>query len=134
MSEVFPRRGEIWLVNFNPARGSEQKGMRPALVIQNDIGNEVSPITIVAAISTSLKIYPINVKIKSLESGLDRNSTVKLNQILTIDKSRLIKKLGKLDTSKMNKVRSALILSLGLQWSSHCQRMIQVKCLRWPPR
>ncbi len=115
MSEVFPRRGEIWLVNFNPARGSEQKGMRPALVIQNDIGNEVSPITNVAAISTSLKIYPINVKIKSLESGLDRNSTVKLNQILTIDKSRLIKKLGKLDTSKMNKVRSALILSLGLQ-------------------
>jgi mRNA interferase MazF len=64
MSDVFPRRGEIWLVNFNPARGSEQKGMRPALIIQNDIGNEVSPITIVAASSTSIKIYPINVKNK----------------------------------------------------------------------
>lgn len=115
MSDVFPRRGEIWLVNFNPARGSEQKGMRPALVIQNDIGNEVSPITIVAAISTSIKIYPINVKIKSHESGLDRDSAVKLNQILTIDKSRLIKKLGELDPAKMNEVRSALILSLGLQ-------------------
>jgi len=115
MSDVFPRRGEIWLVNFNPARGSEQKGMRPALVIQNDIGNEVSPITIVAAISTSIKIYPVNVKIKSLKSGLDRDSVVKLNQILTIDKSRLIKKLGKLDPSKMNEIRSALILSLGLQ-------------------
>ena len=115
MSDVFPRRGEIWLVNFNPARGSEQKGIRPALVIQNDIGNEVSPITIVAAISTSIKIYPINVKIKSLASGLDRDSVVKLNQILTIDKNRLIKKLGELDPSKMNEVGSALILSLGLQ-------------------
>ncbi len=115
MPDVFPRRGEIWLVNFNPARGSEQKGIRPALVIQNDIGNKVSPITIVAAISKSIKIYPINVEIKSSESGLDKDSAVKLNQIRTIDKSRLIKKLGKLDPSKMGAVKSALVLSLGLK-------------------
>ena len=115
MSDVIPRRGEIWLVNFNPARGSEQKGIRPALVIQNDIGNEVSPITIVAAISTSTKIYPINVEIKSSESGLNKDSVVKLNQIRNIDKKRLIKKLGKLDPSKMDVVKSALVLSLGLQ-------------------
>ena len=115
MADVFPRRGEIWLVNFNPARGSEQKGMRPALVIQNDIGNEVSPITIVAAISASVKIYPINVKIVPTESDLNRDSVVKLNQIRTIDKTRLIKRLGKLSPSKMDAVRSALVLSLGLQ-------------------
>jgi len=119
MSDVFPRRGEIWLVNFNPARGSEQKGIRPALVIQNDIGNEVSPITIVAAISTSVKIYPINVKIKSSESGLDKDSVVKLNQIRTIDKGRLIRKLGKLNPSKMDAVKSALLLSLGLQRATY---------------
>ena len=115
MSDVFPRRGEIWLVNFNPVRGSEQKGIRPALIIQNDIGNEVSPITIVGDISTSIKIYPINVEIKSSESGLSKDSVVKLNQIRTIDKSRLIKRLGKLDPSRMDVVKSALILSLGLE-------------------
>jgi len=63
----FPRRGEVWLVNWNPARGSEQAGRRPALVIQNDIGNEKAPTTIVAAISSSVKIFPMNVKIDSTE-------------------------------------------------------------------
>lgn len=109
------RRGEIYWVDWNPGRGSEQVGIRPALVIQNDIGNKVSPITIVAAISKSIQIYPINVEIKSSESGLDKDSAVKLNQIRTIDKSRLIKKLGKLDPSKMGAVKSALVLSLGLK-------------------
>ena len=89
--------------------------MRPTLIIQNDIGNEVSPIIIVAAISTSMKIYPINVKIKSSESGLRKDSVVKLNQIRTIDKSRVIKKLGKLDTSSIDEIKSALILRLGLE-------------------
>ena len=113
--DVFPRRGDIWLVNFNPAQGSEQKGIRPALIIQNDIGNEVSPVTIVAAISSIAKTYPINVEIKPSESGLDRDSVVKLNQIRTIDKNRLIRRLGKLDSSRMKAVNSALMLSLGLQ-------------------
>ena len=114
MATIFPRRGEIWLVNFNPARGSEQKGVRSALIIQNDIGNEVSPITIIAAISTTIKIYPINVKIKSSESGLAKDSVIKLNQIRTIDKSRLIKRLGKLYPSTMDAVNSAILLSLGI--------------------
>jgi mRNA interferase MazF len=113
--DVFPRRGDIWLVNFNPAQGSEQKGIRPALIIQNDIGNEVSPVTIVAAISSVTKAYPINVEIKTLESGLEKDSVIKLNQIRTIDKKRLIRRLGSLDSSKMRAVNSALILSLGLQ-------------------
>lgn len=113
--DVFLRRGDIWLVNFNPAQGSEQKGIRPALIIQNDVGNEVSPVTIVAAISSVTKTYPINVEIKPSESGLEKDSVVKLNQIRTIDKKRLIKRLGKLDFSKMKAVNSALMLSLGLQ-------------------
>jgi len=113
--DVFLRRGDIWLVNFNPAQGSEQKGIRPALVIQNDVGNEVSPVTIVAAISTVTKTYPINVEIKPSESGLEKDSVIKLNQIRTIDKKRLIKRLWRLDSSKMKAVNSALMLSLGLQ-------------------
>jgi len=113
--DVFLRRGDIWLVNFNPAQGSEQRGIRPALIIQNDVGNEVSPVTIVAAISSVTKTYPINVEIKPSESGLEKDSVVKLNQIRTIDKKRLIKRLGKLDFSKMKAVNSALMLSLGLQ-------------------
>jgi mRNA interferase MazF len=113
--DVFPRRGETWLVNFNPAQGSEQRGIRPALVIQNDVGNEVSPVTIVAAISSVTKTYPINVAIKPSESGLEKDSVVKLNQIRTIDKKRLIRKLGRLDSAKMKAVNSALMLSLGLQ-------------------
>ena len=113
--DVFMRRGDIWLVNFNPAQGSEQRGIRPALIIQNDVGNEVSPVTIVAAISSVTKTYPINVEIKPSESGLEKDSVVKLNQIRTIDKKRLIKRLGRLDSLKMKSVNSALTLSLGLQ-------------------
>jgi mRNA interferase MazF len=113
--DVFLRRGDIWLVNFNPTQGSEQRGIRPALIIQNDVGNEVSPVTIVAAISSVTKTYPINVEIKPSESGLEKDSVVKLNQIRTIDKKRLIKRLGRLDSSKMKAVNSALMLSLGLQ-------------------
>jgi mRNA interferase MazF len=85
------------------------------LIVQNDVGNEVSPVTIVAAISSVTKTYPINVEIKPSESGLEKDSVVKLNQIRTIDKKRLIKRLGRLDSSKMKAVNSALMLSLGLQ-------------------
>ena len=113
--DVFLRRGDIWLVNFNPSQGSEQRGIRPALIVQNDVGNEVSPVTIVAAISSVTKTYPINVEIKPSDSGLEKDSVVKLNQIRTIEKKRLIKRLGRLDSSKMKAVNLALMLSLGLQ-------------------
>lgn len=110
----FPGRGEIWLVNWNPARGSEQKGKRPALIIQNDIGNEKASTTIVAAISSSVRLYPMNVKIEPYESGLQNTSIVKTSQILTISKMRLEKKLGQLDSGKMEAVNQAIKLSLGL--------------------
>ena len=110
----FPRRGEIWLVNWNPTRGSEQAGKRPALIIQNDIGNKNASTTIVAAISTSVKLYPMNVKIESHESGLHHVSIVKTSQLLTISKIRLEKKLGQLSEEKMEEVNQAIKLSLYL--------------------
>lgn len=110
----FPRRGEIWLVNWNPARGSEQAGKRPALVIQNDIGNERASTTIVAAISSSLKIFPMNVKIEPPDGRLEFPSIVKTSQILTVDKKRLEKKIGQLSKEKMEEVDQAIKLSLDL--------------------
>lgn len=111
----FPKRGEIWLVNWNPARGSEQAGKRPALIIQNNIGNEKSPATIVAAISSTVKLFPMNVKIEPHESELNLSSIVKTSQILTIDKDRLEKRLGQLDKLKMQEVNAAIKLSLDLE-------------------
>jgi len=110
----FPARGEVWLVNWNPARGSEQAGKRPALVIQNNIGNEKASTIIVAAISSSVKIYPMNVKIDPPEGGLERPSIVKTGQILTVSKERLEKRFGKISAKKMEEVNRAIKLSLDL--------------------
>ena len=110
----FPRRGEVWLVNWNPTRGSEQAGRRPALVIQNDIGNEKAPTTIVAAVSSSVKVYPMNVQIIPPEGGLDRPSIIKTSQILTISKERLEKRLGRISGDSLNEVDRAIKLSLAL--------------------
>jgi mRNA interferase MazF len=110
----FPKRGEVWQVNWNPARGSEQAGRRPALVIQNDIGNEKAPTTIVAAISSSVKLYPMNVQINPPEGGLDHPSIIKTSQILTISKQRLEKRLGWISRESLNEVDSAIKLSLAL--------------------
>ena len=110
----FPMRGEIWLVNWNPGRGSEQAGKRPALVIQNDIGNEKASTTIVAAISSKVKIYPMNVLSEPPEGGLDRPSIVKTSQILTVAKERLETCFGRLSPSVMKDVDQAIKLSLSL--------------------
>ena len=110
----FPARGEVWLVNWNPARGSEQAGKRPALIIQNNIGNEKASTIIVAAISSSVKIYPMNVKIDPPEGGLERPSIVKTGQILTVSKERLEKRFGKISAKKMEEVNRAIKLSLDL--------------------
>ena len=94
-----PSCGDFWLVNFNPGRGSEQTGMRPAPVIQNDVGNRYAATTIVAAITATLKKYPVTVLLEPPEGGLDRKSMVNLAQILTLDKSRLVRKLGAIHPS-----------------------------------
>ena len=108
------KRGEIWLVNFNPGRGSEQRGIRPALIIQNDVGNQYASTTIVAALTTTIKKYPVTVLIDQVEDGLKERSMVNLAQILTVDKGRLIKKLGQLGEEKMKEVDQATKVSLGL--------------------
>ena len=114
MSVPTCRRGEVWLVNFNPGRGSEQKGTRPALIIQNDVGNQYASTTIVAAITTTLKHYPVTVFLDRHEGGLKEPSMVNLAQILTLDKGRLIKRLGSLEAEKLQEVGEALNVSLGL--------------------
>jgi mRNA interferase MazF len=109
-----PRRGEVWLVNFHPARGSEQKGVRPALIVQNDVGNQYAATTIVAAITTTIKPYPVTVVIRARTCGLPADSMVNMAQVLTIDKARLIKKLGELVPEQLAAVNRALRISLDL--------------------
>jgi len=110
------KRGDIVLVNLDPVVGSEQGKTRPALVIQNDIGNAYSPTTIVAPITSKVfsKEFPTNVQATPADSGLERDSTIMLNQIRTIDKSRIAKKIGKLSAELMKKVNFAIKASVGL--------------------
>ena len=111
-----PERGEVYLVNFDPTLGSEIKKTRPALILQNDIANEHSPITIVAAITSKFDnaLYPTEVEISAGEGGLKQDSVVLLNQIRSIDCKRLSKKLGKVESSTLKKVDLAVKISLGL--------------------
>jgi len=111
-----PRRGEVYFVSFDPALGTEIKKTRPALVLQNDIANRFSPITIVAAITSGFDsdLYPTEVVISAPEAGLDADSVVLLNQIRSIDRRRLVRRLGRVSSETMRKVDRALMLSLGL--------------------
>ena len=113
---AFPQRGEIYLVSFDPTVGAEIQKTRPALVIQNDIGNQYSPITIVAAISSKFDLppYPTEVVIAPKDSGLSQISAVVLNQIRSVDCQRLIKRIGKASPEIMERVDRALQISLGL--------------------
>jgi mRNA interferase MazF len=109
------RRGEIYLVNWDPARGSEQKGTRPALIIQNNTGNDHGSTTIVASISTKFKtVYPFQVLISAKDSGLDYDSVADLGQIMTIDKTRLLKKIGRVEGDSIHLIDEALKLSLDI--------------------
>jgi len=109
------KRGEIYWVDWNPGRGSEQSGLRPALVIQNDIGNKHSPTTIVAALTTTIeKPYPFLIKVTAKESGLPKDSIVNLAVILTVDKTRLTNKCGELSEARTSEVNDAIKASLGL--------------------
>ena len=110
------KRGDIFLTNLEPVVGSEQGGIRPVLIIQNDKSNTYSPVIIVAAITSKIfsKEFPTNVLVSKEDSGLDKDSTILLNQMRTIDKSRLLKKAGSLDSYIMRKVNKALKISLAL--------------------
>lgn len=110
------KRGDVLLVDFEPVKGSEQGGKRPALVIQNDSGNNFSPTTIVAPITSKkfTRDFPTNVNLKQEVPNLKYGSTVLLNQIKTIDKSRIGKVISFLPDETMRKVNLAIKVSLGL--------------------
>ncbi len=112
-----PRRGEIWDVNWSPGRGAEQQGTRPALIIQNDRGNSSPsyPLTIVASMSRTERELPLHVRITpSLENGLTDYTDVKCEQVMTIEKSRLIRRRGSITVEEMHRVDQALRISLSL--------------------
>lgn len=113
---MVPHRGDVYLVNFDPTVGAEIQKTRPALILQNDIGNRYSPVTIVAAISSweGESLYPTEVSLGACEGGLKTASLALLNQIRTIDKQRLIKKMGVVHGETMERVDRALQISLGL--------------------
>ena len=113
---TFPRRGDIYLVNLDPTVGAEIQKTRPALIIQNDIGNLYSPITIVAAMSTKFDVpaYPTEVIVEATDSGLSQRSAIVLNQIRSVDRRRLVKLIGRLNAESMDRVDRALQISLGL--------------------
>ena len=114
--EVVPKRGQIYLVSFDPTIGSEIRKTRPAFVLQNDIANRYYPITIDAAITTAIgdKLYPTEVLIPKGEGGLTTDSVVLLNQIRSIDKKRLVRKLGAVKGETVQRVNRAVQISLGL--------------------
>ncbi len=114
--QIIPSRGELYLVNFDPAIGSEIQKTRPACILQNDISNRHSSVTIVAAITSQFEepLYPTEVLIEPPEGGLGKRSVLLLNQIRTIDKRRLIKKLGALKPQTIGKINRALEVSFDL--------------------
>ena len=111
-----PRRGDLYFVNLEPVIGSEQGGRRPALIIQNDVGNEFSPVVIVAAVTSkpASRPRPTDVPLKAGTGGLEVDSRVLLNQIRTIDKHRLGRPIGSLADEDLKRVDEAIRISLGL--------------------
>lgn len=109
------KRGDIFFADLSPVVGSEQGGLRPVLVIQNDVGNKYSPTIIVAAITSQVKTkLPTHVEIGMLGNGLTKNSVILMEQLRTIDKTRLKEKIGHIDEPEIAKVRNALSVSLGM--------------------
>lgn len=111
------KRGDIYYADLSPVVGSEQGGIRPVIIIQNDIGNKYSPTIIVAAITSQINKakLPTHVEISSEEYGLSKDSVVLLEQIRTIDKRRLKEKIGHMSDEDIKKVNSALYISLGIK-------------------
>ncbi|MBP9988583.1 MAG: type II toxin-antitoxin system PemK/MazF family toxin [Ruminococcus sp.] len=110
------RRGDIYYADLSPVVGSEQGGIRPVLIVQNDVGNKFSP-TVIAAAITSQRFktnLPTHIQVDAQECGLSKDSIVLLEQVRTLDKKRLKEKMGNLDESDMTRVNHALSVSLGI--------------------
>lgn len=110
------KRGDIYYADLSPVVGSEQGGMRPVLIIQNDTGNKHSPTVIAAAITSQMNKarLPTHIELTAKSYGLTKDSVVLLEQIRTIDKRRLRERMGKLDEKLMNQVDNAIAVSFGL--------------------
>ena len=111
------RRGEIYYADLSPVVGSEQGGMRPVLIVQNDVGNRYSPTVIAAAITSQQNKarLPTYIEIEARTYGLTKNSVVLLEQVRTLDKRRLRERMGCLDEKAMQRVDGAIAISLGLK-------------------
>ena len=110
------KRGDIYYADLSPVVGSEQGGMRPVLIVQNDTGNRHSPTVIAAAISsqTGKARLPTHIELSARSYGLSRDSVILLEQIRTLDKSRLRERMGQLDAPTMDRVNNAIAVSFGL--------------------
>ncbi len=117
MLKMTVKRGDIYYADLSPVVGSEQGGVRPVLIIQNDVGNRYSPTVIAAAITSQQDKtnLPTHIRVQAEGSGLQKNSIVLLEQVRTLDKRRLKEKMGNLDLNLMDKVDRALSVSFGLQ-------------------
>ena len=109
------KRGELYYADLSPVVGSEQGGVRPILIVQNDTGNKYSPTVIGAAITSQMHKakLPTHIELSANEYGLAKNSVILLEQIRTLDKRRLKEKIGELSPSTMKRVNTALLISLG---------------------
>ena len=110
------KRGEIYYADLSPVVGSEQGGIRPVLIVQNDVGNKYSPTVIAAAITSQQDKteLPTHIKVDADDCGLSKNSIVLLEQVRTIDKQRLRERMGSLGSCAMNRIDRALSVSFGL--------------------
>lgn len=110
------KRGEIYFAQLNPVIGSEQGGIRPVVVVQNDIGNQYSPTTIILAITSQINKakLPTHIELKAVDYGLEKDSVILAEQIRTIDKTRLKQRIASLNEATMQKVDQALAISLNL--------------------
>lgn len=110
------RKGDIFFADLSPVVGSEQGGVRPVLIVQNNVGNRFSPTVIAAAITSqqSKANLPTHIPINADSSGLAKDSVVLLEQVRTIDKKRLKEKMGTIDESSMNEINNAISISFGL--------------------
>jgi len=113
------KRGDIYYADLSPVVGSEQGGIRPVLIVQNDVGNRYSPTVIAAAITsrTDKNKMPTHIDVHADEYGLEKNSVILLEQIRTLDKKRLREKMGHLDDDAMTQVNNAISVSFGLAGS-----------------
>ena len=111
------KRGDIYYADLSPVVGSEQGGLRPVLIIQNDVGNKYSPTVIAAAITSRMEKskLPTHIDLYADKVGLSKDSVVLLEQVRNIDKQRLKEKMGHLDDVAMNEINNAIAVSFGLQ-------------------